>query len=74
MPNLGEFLRDSGGITQYNHVPRKGFRPKQLEEVMNLVPIILSTSTKPEHVEKRLRLATERAPGIRNPNMLEPRP
>ena len=41
---------------------------------MNPVPVVLSTFTKPEHVEKRLRLATERAPGIRNPNVLESRP
>ena len=41
---------------------------------MNLVLVILSTFTKLENVQKGLRLATERAFGIRNPNVLEPRP
>ena len=47
MPNLGKFLRDSGGITQDNHVPRKGLRPEWLKEVMNPVPVILSMFVKP---------------------------
>ena len=41
---------------------------------MNPVLVILGTFTIPKQVQKRLRLATERAPGIRDPNILEPRP
>ena len=74
MPNLGEFPRDSGGITQQNHVPRKGFRPEWLEKIMNLVPIILSMLTKPEYMQKGLWLSTEGAPRIGNPNVFELRP
>ena len=41
---------------------------------MNPVPVILSTFTKLEYVQKALRMTTEGASRIRNPNVLEPRP
>ena len=41
---------------------------------MNPVPVILSMFTKLENMQKRLRLTTEEAFGIRNPNVLESRP
>ena len=74
MPNLSEFLRNYGGITQYNHVPREGFRLEWLEEVMNPVPIILGTPTKLEDMQESLWLPTKRASKIGSPNMLKPRP
>ena len=36
---------------------------------MNLVPIILSTSTNPGNMQKRLWLATKWTPRIYNPNI-----
>ena len=42
--------------------------------MMNPVLVILSMFTKPENMQKRLRLTIEGASGIRNPNVLEPRP
>ena len=41
---------------------------------MNLVRVILNTFTKSENMKKRFKLTTEGASGIRNPNVLEPRP
>ena len=74
MPNMDKFLRDLGGITQNNHVPRKGFRPERLKEIMNPVPKILSTSIDPKNMQERLWLATKWRPRIQNPNMLKLRP
>ena len=41
---------------------------------MNTVLVILSMLTKPEYMQKGLRLTIEGASGIKNPNVLEPRP
>ena len=48
MPNLSEFPRDSGRISQDNHMPGERFWSKRFEKIMNLVRIILCTPTKLE--------------------------
>ena len=41
---------------------------------MNPMPVILSTLTKSEYMQKGFSLSIEGASGIGNPNVLEPRP
>ena len=53
MPNLNKLSREPRRVTQNNHMSGKSFRPKRLKEIMNLVPIILSMSTKPKKYEEK---------------------